>query len=136
MKTISRRWVAHFFERRPGLALPRQNSLLDTLEGTALGLLRAEAQRAKHTLDMDLAEGHTVRRSMSRRSRLIVHSPVSTLFRTGQQEKQGQGNAGLFGLPDGAASTRRRVLEVGDQGLQEAAHADAEGALSALSLPG
>jgi hypothetical protein len=60
MKTISLRSAAHFFERRPGLALPRQHGGLVALDGPALGLLRAEAHGPEQPPDVHLAEAHAV----------------------------------------------------------------------------
>jgi hypothetical protein len=60
MKTISRLWAAHFFERRPSLALPRQHRRLVAFNGAALRPLRAEAHRPEQAPDVHFAEAHAV----------------------------------------------------------------------------
>lgn len=59
-KTIKRpsRWA--FFKRRPSAALPTAHSILVSLNGAFLGLLRAKAHRPQDAPDLRLAKAHAV----------------------------------------------------------------------------
>ena len=56
MKTITRPWRLAFFERRPGLALPRLHGIVVALDSPTLGLLYRKAQIAQQAPDLRLPE--------------------------------------------------------------------------------
>ena len=59
-KTITRRSRWAFFKGRPGASFPLAHSVLITLDGALVGLLRAETQCAQYTPYMRRTEPHAV----------------------------------------------------------------------------
>lgn len=77
MKAIGLPWAEHFFERRPGLALPLVHGRIVALDGAPLGLLRAEAHAAQYAPDMYFAESDAIQ-ALDERAHPLERPQLST----------------------------------------------------------